>query len=53
MYGINPRMGKIKDIDKFDGGFFRISAIADTIDPHSRIMLETAYEAICDAGNCD
>ncbi len=48
---MNQRMGKLKDISKFDGAFFGImSQLADTVDPHSRILLETSYEAICDAG---
>ena len=43
--------GKIKEVDKFDGLFFGImSAMGDTIDPQSRILLETTYEAIMDAG---
>ncbi len=48
---MNPRMGKLKQIDKFDGAFFGLMAdLADSVDPHSRILLETTYEAICDAG---
>ena len=48
---MNPRMGKLKDIDHFDGLFFGvINTMADVIDPHSRILLETTYEAIIDAG---
>ncbi len=48
---MNQRMGKLKDITKFDGAFFGIlSRIGDKIDPHARILLETTYEAICDAG---
>jgi len=48
---MNPRMGKLKQIEKFDGAFFgMMSEVADPIDPHSRILLETTYEAICDAG---
>ncbi len=46
-------MGKLKAIDKFDGAFFGImSKIADTVDPQARILLETTYEAIVDAGIC-
>jgi acyl transferase domain-containing protein len=48
---MNHRMGKLKQIDKFDGSFFGImSKIGDSIDPHARILLETTYEAIVDAG---
>ena len=44
-------MGKIKDIDKFDGSFFGLmSQHADEIDIESRILMETTYEAIVDAG---
>ncbi len=44
-------MGKLKAIEKFDGAFFGIMPqIGDTIDPQARILLETTYEAICDAG---
>ncbi|CAK9854874.1 unnamed protein product, partial [Sphagnum jensenii] len=51
LYGMNHRMGKLKQIDKFDGSFFGImSKIGDSIDPHARILLETTYEAIVDAG---
>ena len=49
--GINPRMGKIKEVDKFDGSFFGIlNQMEDKVDPQSRILLETTYEAIVDAG---
>jgi acyl transferase domain-containing protein len=51
LYNMNPYMGKLKEIDKFDGSFFGImSRIGDTIDPQARILLETTYESICDAG---
>ena len=51
MYGINDRMGKLKEIDKFDGSVFGIlPLIGHSIDPQARILLETTYEAICDAG---
>ena len=43
-------MGRISNIDKFDGSFFgRSKAIADEMDPESRILLETTFEAIIDA----
>ena len=48
---MNNRMGRIKDIDKFDGSFFGLSDItADETDPEARILLEKTYEAIVDAG---
>ncbi len=51
LYNMTSRMGKLKAIDRFDGAFFGImSRIGDTIDPQARILLETTYEAICDAG---
>jgi fatty acid synthase len=51
LYDMNQRMGKLKDITKFDGAFFgTLSKLGDMIDPHARILLETTYEAICDAG---
>jgi len=51
LYGMSPRMGKLKEIEKFDGAFFGLmSETADAVDPHSRILLETTHEAICDAG---
>ncbi len=51
LYNMTSRMGKLKAIDRFDGAFFGImSRIGDTIDPQARILLETTYEAISDAG---
>ena len=50
-FGMNHRMGKIKNIDKIDGLFFGLlKTLGDTVDPQSRILLETSYEAIIDAG---
>ena len=47
-------MGRIMDIDKFDGSYFGfLSKIADAIDPEARIMMETTYEAIVDAGKSE
>ena len=44
-------MGRIRNIEKFDGSFFGfLHVAANQIDPESRILLETAYEAIVDAG---
>ncbi len=44
-------MGKLKEINKFDAGFFGMSSKkAESLDPGSRILLEKTYEAIVDAG---
>lgn len=43
--------GYLEDIDKFDSNFFKISPKeASLMDPSQRLFLETAYEAIEDAG---
>ncbi len=48
---MNHRMGKLKEIEKFDGPSFGIMPkIGDTIDSQASIPLETTYEAIVDAG---
>lgn len=48
---MNTRMGRVKDADRFDGSYFGFLAQqADSIEPQSRILLETTYEAIIDAG---
>ena len=42
-------MGQLKSIDKLDVKFFGLmDKIGHNIDPQSRIMLETTYEAIVD-----
>ena len=41
----------IEDIDKFDSEFFRISPVeAQLLDPQQRLMLETSWRALEDAG---
>ena len=41
----------VDDIDKFDAAFFRISPVeAELLDPQQRMMLETSWEALEDAG---
>ncbi|CAL1290423.1 unnamed protein product [Larinioides sclopetarius] len=42
--------GLIKDLDKFDSGFFQTTTFyTNSIDPASRKLLEVTYEAIADA----
>ncbi len=41
----------VDDIDQFDAAFFRISPVeAQLLDPQQRMMLETSWEALEDAG---
>src|SRR3989344_2767744 len=45
------RGGFIKNVEKFDAGFFGISPLeASRMDPQQRMLLEVSYEAIQDAG---
>ena len=54
-YGLPKRNGILTDITKFDAMFFGVhSKQAARMDPRLRIMIETTYEAIVDAGkNCN
>lgn len=51
IYGLPLGTGKLKDITSFDASFFGIHPKqADMMDPQLRMMLETTFEAIVDAG---
>lgn len=48
---IPKRSGKIYGLEKFDATFFGVHfKQAHTMDPQTRILIETAYEAVMDAG---
>ncbi|XP_002137899.4 fatty acid synthase [Drosophila pseudoobscura] len=48
---IPKRSGKISDLEKFDATFFGVHfKQAHTMDPQTRILIETAYEAVIDSG---
>ncbi|KAH8379368.1 hypothetical protein KR009_004445 [Drosophila setifemur] len=48
---IPKRSGKINKLEKFDATFFGVHfKQAHTMDPQTRILIETAYEAVIDAG---
>ena len=50
-YASYGRGGFVEEIDKFDAGFFRITPIeARNLDPRHRMLLETSWQAIEDAG---
>ncbi|KAL1445380.1 hypothetical protein MTO96_045049 [Rhipicephalus appendiculatus] len=49
--GLPRRHGKIRDLSRFDAQFFKTHAKqARVMDPQLRMLLETSYEAIVDAG---
>ncbi|CAG2178716.1 unnamed protein product, partial [Oppiella nova] len=49
LYDISNRMGKIDDYKLFDSTFFGLmDQMVDEIDPQSRMLLETSYEAMLD-----
>nr|KAG5704186.1 hypothetical protein BaRGS_009716 [Batillaria attramentaria] len=51
LMGLPAGMGKLKDISKFDASFFGVSPKqADLMDPQVRMLMETTYECIVDAG---
>ncbi|XP_051160074.1 fatty acid synthase-like [Leptopilina boulardi] len=48
---VPPRIGIMKNIDTFDRVFFGVHGkLSDCMDPMVRMILETTYEAITDAG---
>ncbi|XP_043067726.1 fatty acid synthase isoform X1 [Drosophila bipectinata] len=48
---IPKRSGKISELEKFDATFFGVHfKQAHTMDPQTRILIETAYEAVIDSG---
>lgn len=50
---IPTRMGVIDNIEKFDATFFGVPfKQTNSMDPQCRMLIETAYEAIMDAGIC-
>ncbi|XP_037572242.1 fatty acid synthase [Dermacentor silvarum] len=49
--GVPNRMGTIKDLSRFDASFFRVPPKqVQLMDPMLRLLLESSYEAIVDAG---
>ncbi|XP_049271384.1 fatty acid synthase [Rhipicephalus sanguineus] len=49
--GIPERMGTIRDLSRFDAQMFGVNPKqAHLMDPQIRLLLETSYEAIMDAG---
>ncbi|XP_049271383.1 fatty acid synthase [Rhipicephalus sanguineus] len=51
LLGLPGRMGTIRDLSRFDAHFFGVNPKqAHLMDPQMRLLLETSYEAIVDAG---
>ncbi|XP_059765124.1 fatty acid synthase [Balaenoptera ricei] len=51
LYGLPRRLGKLKDLSRFDASFFGVHPKqANTMDPQLRLLLEVTYEAIVDGG---
>ncbi|XP_025419053.1 fatty acid synthase-like [Sipha flava] len=51
LHGLPARTGKLKTLDRFDANFFGVHAKqAEVMDPQLRLLLETTYECIVDAG---
>ncbi|XP_029849141.2 fatty acid synthase [Ixodes scapularis] len=51
LLGLPERSGKIQDLSQFDAQFFGVHPkLAHVMDPQLRLLLETSYEAILDAG---
>ena len=48
---MTSHVGKIKEHNKFDVTFFgMVDQMAEVIDPQARMLVESSYEAIIDAG---
>ncbi|KAL3200534.1 hypothetical protein MRX96_013181 [Rhipicephalus microplus] len=51
IWAFPERLGKIRDLSRFDAQFFGVHPKqAHKMDPQLRLLLETSYEAIVDAG---
>lgn len=51
LHGLPTRTGKLKELAHFDANFFGVHAKqAEVMDPQLRLMLESTYECIVDAG---
>lgn len=51
LYDLPRRHGKLKDLKKFDAGFFSVPPKqANFMDPQVRLLLEVTWEALVDAG---